>query len=102
MEPTQQTGQPPNNTTEKDQQYAEAVAKMAALDYELEHKNDTKQKHIISKKMLIYIVISIVLSIIVWVYFAITNKDPLPGVDDSKTTEQLLETTKELQELNTQ
>ncbi|MCA9342432.1 hypothetical protein KC950_00245 [Candidatus Saccharibacteria bacterium] len=108
MEPNQQTniqpsGQTPEpNKSEKDEKYAEALAKMATLDYDLEHKNDVKQKHFLPKKTIVYIVISLILSVITWAYFAITNQEPIPDIDSTKTTDELLETTKELRDFENQ
>lgn len=89
---------PPAQPPEKDEKYAAALAQMATLEYEMQQKEKPEQKHFISKKMLIYLGVSTALSLLVWVYFAVTHKDPVPGIN-SDTTKELLDTTKELRDL---
>lgn len=85
----------------KDDQYATALAKMAALDYQMQEKSQPEQKHFISKKVLAYIVLSLIISILTLVvgHFLTRNNTK---EKDNETINQLLETTKDVRDLENQ
>lgn len=94
--------QSPQTSEEKkkhDDHYAESLAKMALLEYQMEEKAAPQTKHFISKKMLIYIVASLIISIISLVIGNIYFKKHNPNQTDEQTTQQLLDTKNELQDL---
>jgi len=96
--PGQNTTKPnPAADPAKDEKYAQSLAKMAALDYSLQQSKAPAQKHFISKKVLIYLGISAVASILSLIVMALTSKDSAPSPDLQ--TQQLLDSAKELQEL---
>lgn len=91
--------EPPKDNAAKDA-YAQSLARMAALDYEMEHKSQPIQKHFISKKMIIYTVVSIIISLIGLIigHYVIKDKSP-PNQSGEDMTKQLLETTKEVRDM---
>ncbi len=86
---------------EHDDRYAEALAKMAALDMQMEEKAKPEQKHFISKKILVYIVASLVISIATLIIGHFVTRNHTEQ-QDSQTINQLLETTKDVRDLENQ
>lgn len=89
----------PLNTNEvkDDPNYAESVAAMAMLDYQLTEKSSPEPKHLISKKIIWYLAISTVLSIASLLVYNFANR----GKSDQSTQQikELLESTKKVREL---
>lgn len=104
MEPNlsnQQTPQPAVPKSQKDDQYAEALAKMATLDYQMEQKAQPPTKHFIPKKMVIYLAVSLVISIIMLIVGHFVTRNQSQEKSD-QTINQLLETTKDVRDLENQ
>ncbi len=77
----------------KDDKYAQALAQMATMDYAMEQKSKPGVKHLISKKWLIYIVISLVLSVLSLVFMGGGSEKK---AQDTEKTQQILNGTQEL------
>lgn len=90
-----------NNSTKNKDEYAQALATLATLDYKLSEKAQPEQKHFISKKMLIYIIISLVISIFTLLAGKLITRNNTPAQDD-QTINELLQTTKDVRELENQ
>jgi hypothetical protein len=90
-----------NNSTKNKDEYAQALATMATLDYELSEKTQPEQKHFISKKMLIYIILSLIISIFTLLAGKLISHNNSPTQDD-QTINELLQTTKDVRELENQ
>lgn len=90
-----------NSKKEVSDEYAQALATMSALDYKLSEKSQPEIKHFISKKMLVYIILSLVVSILSLLAGKLLTKNNNPAAED-KTVEQLLQTSKDLQDLQSQ
>lgn len=88
-------------TLRKSNQYAQALATMATIDYKLQEKSQPEIKHFISKKMLISIVISLIVSLIGLILAKTVFNKPnsLSPNQDQDTVNQLLDTKQELNDL---
>lgn len=90
-----------DETTHAGEKYAQALAQMTTLDYKLEQQNTPAPTHFISKKVLIYIAICLVIAIVGILVSSLVLKSNSgnsgPGGDI--TTQQLIDTSKEIQEL---
>ena len=75
---------------------------MAAIDYELDQKPKAEVKHFIPKKVVIYIVISLVLSIIMYLAGSLLLKDDSSTESSPDTTKKLLDSAKELRDIQNQ
>lgn len=81
-----------------DDDYARALAKMAELDYQIGQKAEPESKHFISKKMLVYIILSLIISVITLIIGHFMTKNNTKKQDD-ETINQLLQTTKDIRNL---
>lgn len=90
-----------NVKKEASDEYAQALANMSALEYKLHEQSQPTTKHIISKKMLVYAILSLIISILTLLAGKILTKNNSHTTDD-KTVEQLLQTSKDLQDLQSQ
>ncbi len=90
-----------SKNSEPSNEYAQALAKTSTIDFELSEKLQPKTKHFVSKKILVSIVVSLVLSLLMMVASKLFIKNPAPN-QDKQTINELLQTTKDLQELETQ
>lgn len=90
----------------KDKKYADSLAQMARLEYQMDQrKNSSIVPHIISRKKLIYIGVSIVVTI---ASLFISPLNPFSSSDSadqaqsisSDTTQKLIDATQELQDAN--
>ena len=84
---------------EKDEKYAEALAAQALLDYKMAQSSQPKTEHFISKKWLTYIGISIVLTILSFMFMA--GGSDQKKAQDSVQTQQLINGAQELQDAQT-
>lgn len=80
----------------KDEKYAEALAAQAMLDYKMQQANRPETKHFISKKMLVYIVVSVIITIISMIFMG-GGSDQKKAQDSAK-TQQLIDGAQELQD----
>lgn len=83
----------------QDDKYARALLALEEVNYKLAQKDIPKQRHFISKKMLIWIGLSLVLSIITGLAFSAVSKEAPSPIND-QTTQELLDTSQELKSLN--
>lgn len=87
----------------KDDKYAQALASMALLDSKMQEKQQPEIKHFISKKTLIYIVLSLIVSIIgLFISRSILSGSGAEKTSNDDTVKQLIDTTKEVQDLKDQ
>lgn len=98
---TNQTPSQPTNNSKKDDDYARALATMATIDFKMQEKSQPETKHFISKKMLVSIIISLVLSIITLVVGKIMTRND-PKAKDDQTINELLQTTKDIKDIESQ
>lgn len=90
-----------NAPKEKDEKYAAALVQMANLDYEMQQKQKPPTKHFISKKLLIYLAISTIMSIIFYAAYAIANRGkPDQGQKAEQKAQEILKDYKEMQQYN--
>lgn len=85
-----------------DDEYAATLARVTALQYDMEQKSKPEVKHFISKKVLIYTVISLIVSIIGMIIANQVlggNKSAGPSED---TVKGLLDTTREVRDIENQ
>ncbi len=90
-----------NNPAErvKDEKYAAALMEMANLDYDMQQKLKPPTKHFIPKKLLIYLALSTIISIIFYAGYAIVNHGkPDQGQRVEQKAQEILKDTKELQQ----
>lgn len=89
------------SNSEKDEKYAQALASMAVMESQMQEKQQPATKHFISRKTLIYIVLSLIVSIIgLFISKTILSKSSSPnGGNGEDTVKQLLDTTKEVKDL---
>ncbi len=116
--PTDQTNKPSSTTsnkkdsseqtssvhnTKKDESYAQALASMALLDSKIQEKQQPEVKHFISKKTLVYIVLSLIVSIIgLFISKSVLSGSGAEKTNSDDTVKQLIDTTKEVQDLKDQ
>ena len=98
--PSQTTPKTATNAKNSDD-YARALATMATIDYQMRERSQPETKHFISKKMLISIIISLILSILTLVIGKVATRKDTPA-QDSQTVDQLLQTTKDVRDLENQ
>lgn len=96
--PTTPTELPPKQQEDQDA-YAEALVRMVALDAEMDEKHGPAQKHLISKKTVIYLLVSLVLSVITLIAGNTFVKNSTPNTNSEDTTKKLLDSTKEIRSL---
>lgn len=105
MEPNRPQGQttkPIQPQSADDDKYAQSLAQMATLDYQLEQSKQPETKHFISKKTLIYIALSTIIGIISLIVMSLVNRggstlDPSSG--SSSQTQELLDGAKQIQDV---
>lgn len=102
VNPTANSSLKPSETSDSknDPKYAESVAAMAMLDYQLQEKSNPEPKHLISKKVIWYLVISTVISIVGLGIYNFANRDK-PD-QSTQQIEQLLKSTQEIRELQSE
>ncbi len=105
-QPIAQNNLPPTNAnvennTKKDDDYANALATMATIDYQMRERSQPETKHFISKKMLVSIIISLVLSIITLIVGKFMTRNDSQA-KDNQTINELLQTTKEIKDIENQ
>lgn len=116
--PTDQTNKPSSTTsnkkdsseqtssvhnTKKDESYAQALASMALLDSKMQEKQQPEVKHFISKKTLVYIVLSLIVSVIgLFISKSVLSGSGAEKTNSDDTVKQLIDTTKEVQDLKDQ
>lgn len=83
---------------DKDQQYAEALASQALLDYKMSQAKQPKTEHLISKKWIIYLAISLLLTIVSFAFMSGGSDDK--KAQDSAKTQQLINSAQELHDAN--
>lgn len=82
-----------------DDNYANALANMVTMESQLKEKQTPEIEHFISKKILVYIIISIIISIIGVAITGTQLKSSGPEQSEQDTINQLLDTKQELNDL---
>lgn len=85
--PNPKSKEPTVEEQAKTDAYAQSLLRTVTLDFDAKQAQKPKTKHFVSKKLLIYLIVSILLTIALWVAGATIGKQKNKEQSDQKTEE---------------